>query len=132
MPLPANHEVCLRPLLQLVADGATHKLSDVREELADQLGVTPEEKQILTPTGGKPLYRDRMDWARTDLVQAGLLEAPRRGHIVITPRGRDALATGPADLDRAYLKQSPEFEAFLGRRFRDQAQTVGAKWFAER
>ena len=132
MPLPANHEVCIRPLLQLVSDGSVHKLAEVREELADQLGLTPEERQVRTATGGKPVYRDRMDWARTDLVQAGLLEAPRRGHIVITPRGRDTLATGPSDLDRAYLKRFPEFEAFLSRRVRNQGQTVGANWFEER
>lgn len=132
MPLPANHEVCLRPLLQLVSDGAVHKLADVREELADQLGVTPDERLLRTPSGGKPLYRDRMDWARTDLVQAGLLEAPLTGHIVITPRGREALATGPSDFGRSYLKQFPEFEAFLARRTRNQGQTVGANWFEER
>jgi 5-methylcytosine-specific restriction enzyme B len=133
MALPANHEACIRPLLDLVADGKVYKLADVREELADQLGVTPEEREVRTPSGGKPLYRDRMDWARTDLVQAGLLEAPQRGYIVITPRGRDALASGPLHFDRAYLKQFPEFEAFLARRFRDDTDGyVGTNWAVER
>jgi hypothetical protein len=115
-------------MLELVADGAVHKLANVREQLADQLSLTLAERAVRTPSGGKPLYRDRMDWSRTDLVQAALLEAPQRGYIVITPRGRDVLASGPLEITRGYLKQYPEFQAFLSRRYRGEGPTADSNW----
>ncbi|HEV7677954.1 MAG TPA: AAA family ATPase [Candidatus Dormibacteraeota bacterium] len=121
----------MRPLLELVADGAVHRLADVREELADRLRVSADERDMRTASSGKPIYRDRMDWARTDLVQAGLLEAVRRGHIVITPRGREALESGPAELDRSYLRRYAEFEAFLSRRTRSEGPLASGDWAVE-
>ncbi len=118
-------------MLELVADGQVHTLADVREDLADKLDITPQERQMRTPNAGKPIYRDRMDWARTDLVQAGLLEASGPGRIVITPAGRQALATGPPDFTRVYLKQFPQFEAFLTHRLRNQDQAADGNWIEQ-
>jgi len=132
MTLPANHEVCLRPLLEVVADGQIHKLADAREQVASGMNLTSDEREVRTPSGAALVYLDRINWARTDLVQAGLLEAPQRGHVVITPRGREVLASAPANLNRAYLKRYPEFEAFLSRRSRDQDDTAGNNWFEQR
>lgn len=119
-------------MLELVADGQVHTLAEVREELADKLDITPQEREMRTASAGKPIYRDRMDWARTDLVQAGLLEASGQGRIVITPAGRQALATGPADFDRVFLKQFPQFEAFLTHRLRNQDQAADGNWTEQR
>jgi len=115
------------PLLTLLGDGAVHRMAEVREELADRLGVTPDERGQRNPSGSKAVYRDRIDWARTDLVQAGLLEAPDRGQVVITPLGREVLTSAPSELNRAYLRQFPEFEAFLSRRNRSEGPT-GEEW----
>jgi restriction system protein len=52
--------------------------------------------------------------ARTYLVKAGVLEAPRRAHFKITDRGRHILQAPPARLDAAFLRQHfTEFRKFV-------------------
>jgi restriction system protein len=46
------------------------------------------------------------------LKKAGLLEAPRRGHVVITDRGRSVLAQEPNRIDVKFLEQFAEFIEF--------------------
>lgn len=52
---------------------------------------------------------------KTYLKQAGLLESPRRGHFIITDRGKAALADPTVQIDNAFLKQYNEFRAFKKR-----------------
>jgi restriction system protein len=57
----------------------------------------------------------RLQWARTYLKQAGLLEYPERGAFKITPRGRQVLAAHPREINSALLMQFPEFVDFRKR-----------------
>ncbi len=56
-----------------------------------------------------------MGWAKTYLVQAGLLEATKRAHFKITDRGKKSLAEGPPRIDVEYLSQFAEFVQFKER-----------------
>jgi restriction system protein len=58
----------------------------------------------------------RVNWACVYLVQAGLLERPKRGRFVITNRGRQVLRENPQAITREFLQQFDEFCAFLNRR----------------
>lgn len=91
----------------------------IRQALAsisDQLGLTDEERAVKITSGGKTLIKSRIEWAITYLVHAGLMTRPRRGHFLITARGRDVLAKPPPKIDQAFLRQFPEFRDFLSRR----------------
>jgi restriction system protein len=60
------------------------------------------------------VFDNRVGWARTYLVKAGLLESPRRAYFRITDRGRGVLAKPPARLDAAFLKDNyKEFREFV-------------------
>jgi restriction system protein len=79
MPIPDFQSLML-PLLELAADGREHSLSEARDALAARLGVSEEERAELLPSG-RPIYDNRVAWAKTYLQQAGLLNSSRRAPI---------------------------------------------------
>lgn len=111
MPIPNYQEIML-PLLALAGDGQTHHIREARDRLAEQFGLTEDERRELLPSGKQLTFDNRVGWARTYMTKAGLLEVPRRSHFVITPRGKEVLASGPKNIDVNYLERFPEFIAF--------------------
>ena len=114
MAIP-DYQSIMRPLLQLAADGPEHAVRRAYDVLADQFELTREERRELLPSGKQTTFTNRVAWARTYMVQAGLLEATRRAHFRITDRGHDVLASG-VRVDADYLQQFDEFRAFKNRR----------------
>lgn len=114
MPLPDFQNLML-PMLQLAADGAERRLSDVLEAPAQQFDLTDADRAELLPGGGQARFDNKVGWARTHLGKAGLLERPRRGWLRITERGREVLADPPARITVAYLMRYPEYAAFRGK-----------------
>jgi restriction system protein len=80
--------------------------------LADQFGLTNQERKELLPSGRQPVFDNRVGWARTYLKKAGLLESTRRAHYRITERGLGVLEKQLPQIDTAYLRQFPEFVEF--------------------
>jgi len=103
------------PVLKIAGDGQEHRISDVIRQLAHDFRLTEEEQQQLLPSGKQTTFSNRVHWARTYLVQAGLLEATKRAHFRITDRGRRVLAEGPSRIDNEYLSQFAEFIQFRER-----------------
>ena len=60
-------------------------------------------------------FASRVSWARTYLQKAGLLDAPSRGYLRLTPRGAAVLKQSPARVDNKLLAQFDEFKAFQGK-----------------
>lgn len=108
-----NYQQFMRPFLQIAKDanGNEVKLRDVINQLADQFNLTDEERSETLPSGRQSILDNRVGWTRTYLTKAGLLEATRRAHFVITPRGKDALSEN-VDINNEYLKKFDEFIAF--------------------
>jgi len=112
MPIP-NYQVIMLPLLRLTADGKDHTRGDVVGPLATQFGVTPEEQAQMLPSGRQEIFINRIHWARTYLVKAGLLDAPKRGIFRIADRGRKILKAPPPEITVKFLQQFPEFSDFV-------------------
>ena len=110
MPVP-GYQTFMRPLLELLTDGQDHVVREAYARVADRCGLTEADRQELIPSGTQRLLDNRVGWAKTYLLKAGLLESPRRGVIRITPHGRDALA-GTERIDSKYLRRFPEFVEF--------------------
>jgi restriction system protein len=103
------------PILRLAGDGQEHVFRAAIDSLAEQFKLTPDERQQKLPSRTQPVFDNRVGWARTYLVKAGLLEAPRRAHFRITDRGRQVLQAPPSRLDAAFLRQNyAEFRDFVG------------------
>ena len=114
MPIP-DYQTLMRPVLELHGDGAEHATKAVVATMADQFGLTADERAELLPSGRQTTIANRVHWAVTYLAQAGVLDRPRRAFSVITERGKDLLArtTGPVNVK--VLEQFPEFQAFRAR-----------------
>src|SRR5690625_857364 len=110
MPLP-DYQSLMAPVLQIGMEGEV-RAADAVEQLADQLGLTEDERAELLPSGRQSVFANRVHWAKSYLKQAGLVEYTRRGHFRTTKRGRQALASAGAAIDRKYLQRYPEFIDF--------------------
>jgi restriction system protein len=111
MPIPGHQEL-MRPLLELLRDGAEHSIRDAYVQLADRFGLSEAEREELIPSGTQQLLHNRVGWAKTYLLKAGLLQSPRRAVVQITDRGRQALASAQ-QIDNRFLRQFPEFIEFV-------------------
>ncbi len=98
-------------VLSAAVDGEV-RIGDVVERLAEQLGLTPEERAELLPSGKQTLFANRVHWAKTYLSKAGLIELTRRAYFRITDRGRQVMASRPQRIDNTFLKQFAEFRQF--------------------
>src|SRR4029077_17501292 len=95
--------------------------------LALEFGLTEEERQQLLPSGKQSSFSNRVAWAKSYLIQAGLLEATKRAHFKITDRGRQSLAENPPRIDTQYLSKFAEFVRFRERgRIQDGSSPANA------
>jgi len=114
MAIP-DYETLMLPVLKLAGDGHEHRIRDVIAKLTDDFGLTEEEKQQMLPSGKQATFANRVHWARTYLVQAGLLEATKRAHFRITERGQKVLPEAPSRIDNEFLFRFSEFQQFRAR-----------------
>lgn len=110
-----DYQTLMGPVLRRASDGEL-KISDVLEQLADEFGLTQDERAELHSSSGQSILYNRAQWAKTYLKQAGLVEQKRRGYIQITERGRTALLDPIVVIDNKYLKKFPEFLTFQSRK----------------
>ncbi len=96
------------PVLRVAAQGEA-RINDVVETLASQFALTPEERAHLLPSGKQTTFANRVQWAKSYLGKAGLVELTRRAHFQITDRGRKLLVRPPERIDIKFLSQFPEF-----------------------
>jgi len=125
MPIP-DYQALMLPVLLAARTGEV-RISDVRSKLADDLKLTPEEREKLLPSGKQSLFDNRVHWAKTYLGKAGLVEGTRRGHFKITQRGIDILKTNPIKVDNETLNQFDEFKQFRERAAETLGEDNGAK-----
>jgi len=115
MPIP-DFQTLMRPLLNAHADLKEHLNRDLVQQLADQFQLTEEERREMLPSGRARLFDNRIAWAKSHILQAGLLIAPRRAISVITERGIEALKNHPQKIDLRVLQEFEEYREFRNRR----------------
>ncbi len=113
MAIP-DYQSLMLPVLSASLNGE-RRVGDVVECLAEELGLTPEERAQLLPSGAQTIFANRVHWAKTYLGKAGLIEGTRRGYFKITSRGRQVIAAKPARIDNGFLSQFDEFKKFSRR-----------------
>ena len=77
MSIP-DYQTLMLPVLKKSRHGEV-RISKVVEELADELGLSDDEKAELLPSGKQTTIANRIHWAKTYLKQAGLVDATKRG-----------------------------------------------------
>jgi restriction system protein len=101
------------PVLQSAANakGET-SVSELADEIAAQLKLTEEDVEQLLPSGKQTVFKNRLNWAKSYMGKAGLVESTRRGYFRVTPRGYELLASNPKYIDVSVLSTIPEFAAW--------------------
>jgi len=110
MSIP-DFQTAMLPLLKLAAE-REWRISDAVDRLADEFKISLEERAALLPSGRQTTIRNRVAWAKSYLVKAGLLKPTKRGHFCISDQGRNVLANPPERITIKYLNQFPEFQEF--------------------
>jgi len=100
------------PLLRLAGDRQEHAFRAAVDVLAEQFSLTEQERHEPIPSGPQPVFTNRVGWARTYMVKAGLLRPSRRAHFEITELGLQVLNQKPGRINIAFLKQFPGFTEF--------------------
>jgi restriction system protein len=73
-----DYQTLMLPVLKRAAQAET-RVPEIEEQLADEFGLTPEERVQMLPSGRQKLLHNRIHWAKFYMLKAGLIEQPRRG-----------------------------------------------------
>ena len=110
--IPQYHTLML-PLLKVMGSGSELTTNQMRDAVADHLGLSAEALSQRLPSGTQTAFDNRMGWARTYLYKAGLIERPRRATYVISQSGKDLLSNPPAAIDAEFLRSYEQFNDFI-------------------
>ncbi|RWM02187.1 restriction endonuclease [Mesorhizobium sp.] len=110
MTIP-DYQTLMLPVLRLAAEGEK-RVVDVLDRIADEFGLTPEEREELLPSGRQRVLHNRIHWAKFYMSKAGLLASPGRGRFIATDTGSALLATKPERIDVSALMQYAPFREF--------------------
>ena len=110
MAIP-DFQTLMLPVLRDAQVGEV-RIGDVVDRLAEQFGLSVEERSHLLPSGKQTTFANRVHWAKSYLGKAGLVELTRRAHFQITQRGREVLVENPDRIDIKLLSRFPEFQSF--------------------
>lgn len=110
--VPQYHTLML-PLLKVMGGGSEMTTSQMRDAVAEHLGLSAEALSQRLPSGTQSAFDNRMGWARTYLMKAGLLDRPRRATYVISQSGKDLLSNPPAAIDAGFLRSYEQFNNFI-------------------
>lgn len=111
MAVPKFDELT-KPLLGVIKDGESYTIKDVTTMLAQRLSLSSTDLTEMLPSGRQTAFKNRVGWAKTYLLKAGLIESPARATIRITDAGKKVVNDNPDKIDTKYLEQFPAFVDF--------------------
>jgi restriction system protein len=124
MTIP-DYQTLMLPVLRVAANTEV-SVRDCIRALANEFHLSDEERTELLPSGKQSTFSNRVHWAKTYLVQAGLLEMTRRAHFEASEMGRAVLAENRERIDNAYLDRFEQFRAFRDRSVRSKKEQEDA------
>jgi restriction system protein len=113
MSIP-DYQSLMLPVLLASSKGEV-RIGPVVDVLADELGLSQEDRSELLPSGQQTVFSNRVHWAKSYLSKAQLVEITRRGYFRITQRGQSVLQSSPKKIDNKFLMQFEEFRHFRER-----------------
>ncbi len=115
MALPSFQQLML-PTLQVLCQRLDEMhISRIEEEIGRSLKISAEDQVRVLPSGQQSVFANRLNWARSYLQKAVLVEQTRRGFYRGTERARELLAEGVKEVEVGVLSRYPEFRAWRER-----------------
>jgi restriction system protein len=122
MSLPSFQQLMLPALQALSLRRDEVSIAGLEDEVVKTLRISSEERSRMLPSGNQTVFANRLNWARSYLSKAGLIELPRHGYCRATDRGRELLAEGVNQIDLGMLERYPEFAAWRGPKTEEPAR----------
>lgn len=103
----------MRPLLEAAnSQDAESTMKGLAPIIAGNLKLTSDDLAEMLPSGRQTTFMNRLHWAKTFLDRAKVIHSTKRGHFVITPRGKSLLAANALPISMTVLGQYPEYVAW--------------------
>lgn len=102
----------MRPVLTALDDGKPHSPTANRAAVASEFQLSAADLEEVIASGRARTFHNRVGWAITYLLRAGLIARPKHATYEITDRGRKVLEQYPKRVDLGVLGQFDEFKAF--------------------
>ena len=112
--IPNSKELRL-PILKFCEKGSI-SIIDLVEVLGKEFKLSEENKESIVPSGGENLFKNKVNWARKYLKEAGLLIYERSDPSSITEKGKLVLTEIPKMIDDKFLEQFQSFVDFKNRK----------------
>lgn len=110
MAIPDFQSLML-PVLKEASNGEI-RISEVVAVLGSKLALTEDELTELLPSGKQSTFANRVNWAKSYLGKAGLINLTKRAYFEISDRGRSVLANSPESINTKFLESFQEFKNF--------------------
>ena len=107
-----THYDLMLPLLKIMQkENKTYSLREAYNELLNVLDCSDEEKNATLDDGRNTIFY-RLQWAKTYLKKAGLLEYPQKAHFELTELGLKLDLNKLQKVDMKFLSQFETFKEF--------------------
>ena len=111
-----DYQSLMLPALKALEDGADVPLREARARVAATEGLAAADTHEMLGSGLQTVFANRVGWAMTYMMHAGLVERVRRGVHRLTPEGRNVLSSDPERIDLQTLSKYPSFVAWYRRK----------------
>lgn len=96
----------MRPVLLILQDGQVRRRKELNMATVASMNLS-EDELAETIKGGTPKAESRAHWAIEYLAQAGAIDRPQRGDMVISDIGRELLARHPVEITKNDIVNLP-------------------------
>lgn len=79
-PSVPGFQYFMLPFLQVITDGKTRHINEIKDLIVTHTGLTEEQCSLLLPKKSDTLVRNRIGWVRTYLYKSGLIIQESRGN----------------------------------------------------
>lgn len=112
MAVPKFYEL-MPAIINCLGDGKIHTLKELTAYCADLFKLSDDDKAEVISSGQNRLH-NRVGWAKTYMMKAGLIESPQRAHFKLAELGEKAFKQGSECVTLEYLNQFESFKDFQG------------------
>jgi mrr restriction system protein len=103
----------MNPLLEVLKDDRVYSTEQIVEILRVHFMLSIDDMKVRVPNGKQSLFRNRIDWALNNLLQAGLIVSLLKGYYQITEEGKNVLyQEKDTVMDTVFLRKFEQFKAW--------------------
>lgn len=111
MAIP-DYQTLLRPVLEAASSGNPVNYDDVEQHVINVFNLTEEEVEELLPSRTQRRIRNRIGWAKNNLLKAGLVDQVSRGVFRINEEGKRVLTEKKDSINDEFLMRYASFREF--------------------